>query len=94
MVFSVFTQPVVLFSDSRKSNCFGPNPTAQGAGQAELEPQSRGLVLPGPWGPRLPASSWDVGLAPPICWCHCMGLGQQDWVLRGFFLSIRPKSQP
>lgn len=85
MVFSVFTQPVVLFSDSRKSNCFGPNPTAQGAGQAELEPQSQGLVLPGPWGPRLPASSWDVGLAPPSAGVTVWGWDSRTGFYGGFF---------
>lgn len=39
MVFSVFIQPIFLFSDSRKSNYFGPKACSPGS-WAELEPRS------------------------------------------------------
>ena len=66
-------------------------PTAQGAGQAELEPRSRGLVLPGPWGPRLPASSWDVRLAPPPAGVTEWGWDSRTGFYGGFFIQKTKK---
>lgn len=88
MVFSVFTQPVFLFSDSRKSNYLDQKPTAQGAGQAELRPGP-----PGAGGPRLPASSWYVGLARPHLLVSLYGVGTARQGSTGGFLIQKTKSQ-
>lgn len=81
MVFSVFTQPVFLFSDSRKSNYFGPKAHSPGsrAGRAEA------------WGPRLPASSWYVGLARPHLLVSLYGVGTARQGSTGGFLIQKTK---
>lgn len=81
MVFSVFTQPVFLFSDSRKSNYFGPKAHSPGsrAGRAEAW-SSRDRGAHGSQ-PAVGMSGWPA----PICWCHCMGLAQHDRVLQVVF---------
>lgn len=60
MVFSVFTQPVFLFSDSRKSNYFGPKAHSPGsrAGRAEAW-SSRGR------GPTAPSQQLVCRAGPP-----------------------------
>lgn len=61
-------------------------PTAQGAGQAELRPGP-----PGAGGPRLPASSWYVGLARPHLLVSLYGVGTARQGSTGGFLIQKTK---
>lgn len=65
MVFLVFTHPVFLFSDARKSNYFGPkahgpgNPARQSLSCGRGQPWSGYLGLPG-------QQSQSFGLTPAL----------------------------
>lgn len=78
-VFSVHTA-CILFSDSRKSNYFGPKAHSPGsrAGRAEACPRGRG--------PTAQASSWYVGLArPPSAGVTVWGWHSTTGFYRWFF---------
>lgn len=90
MVFSVFTQPVFLFSDSRKNNYFGPKALGPwGAGWVEA--RAPGLR----WALARVCSGGGLGSQPAVavCWAgpsrstgiHCLVSGQQDRVLQVVF---------
>lgn len=76
MVFSVFIYPILLFSDSRKSNYFGPKAHRPRSWVGRAKVGGQGLALAGSVGPGAPSQQlWSVRLAPPLCWHRYLVLG-------------------
>lgn len=92
-MFSVFVQPVFLFSDSRNINYFGPKahgPENRGEGW-DWSPRAKvgpGQGLRGPPPLQLPASSCGLsGWPQPLCWHPLPGVGTAGQGSAGGFLS-------
>lgn len=80
-MFSVFTRPVFLVSDSKKSNYFGPKVHGLGSWVGRARAPGGGLARLGSAGHSAPSQQlWSAGLAPAhllafVAWCSYSRMG-------------------